>query len=196
VVKAKGVVPIAIGLSILYGCASPPAAQHHSSQVSPRVAGATLDYDHPLGLGATKVNSSDEARRYLSFDPLLANNLGDPRDILVETWKGDTGEDTRLHQFALIYVTYEYGKVVVIERPAQQTASEFAAFAARLVARSQEPQVQGHAEVVATRGSQALITVAESQDLATIDWIEKGVQFEVLGPSLTRNQVVQIADNY
>lgn len=162
-----------------------------SDSLRPR-AYPSIDYDHPLFGEGVEVASVADAQSRVTFDvytPRIAHNP----HIFVSS----TLDDPNL---ALVYFVFDddrYGRLVVAEGHPEvaDPASRLAGYEA-LVATNGQPDVHSIAEIVYIRGGiPALRGHADFNDHGTIEWVEDGVQFKIMGPSITQEEATAAADD-
>lgn len=152
---------------------------------------AGVDWEHPIQDGV-KVGSLDDAMTTLQFDAVVPADLPGPAWVMVT---GPADEAMAERALAIGYDTKDYGRVVVLEAPAQETPDEWYASAETLVEATGTPGYYGSAELVdLANGTQALLTTSADGKHSTMMWVEAGTEVAVQGPSLDREGAVEYSD--
>jgi len=152
--------------------------------------GVEPNWENPIeGEVADSVQAADSAVPFKVYEP---KNLGTPSKILVS--KEEVPEKDR--QVDFLFDTQQYGLVSVGEGPALPPASEWEEFIKSAVADSETSH--GSAEIVTLdNGARALVTTTEDKERSDICWLDSSgtIEFCVLGPRLTRDDAVKIANS-
>lgn len=141
------------------------------------------------GIASVTVSSIDEARRALAFTPREPQGLGSPRRIVV----GEGPESERQFKpIGFIYDTATYGRVVVkMELDDVSAAVRRAGWSQSVAA----PNKRSRSEIVIIRsGTEAIVGVNSAWGFGAISWREGSVLILVMGPTLTRDQAIEIAN--
>jgi hypothetical protein len=150
------------------------------------------DWQNPIeGKRVASVKAAENAVAFQVYEP---KNLGTPSQIFVS----DPEVPLSDRQVDFLYETAQYGLVSVGEGPADPPASEWEKFIKSVVARNDDPTTHGSAEIVPLDyGSDALITTTEDKSRSDICWLDSAgtIEFCILGPTLSRDEVVTIANS-
>src|SRR5438093_11887551 len=148
-----------------------------------------------MGSEGIQVSSIDEAQdRNSTFSIVEPKNLAQPL-VFVGPFPRPDKNDTSVF---LVYDDQSYGRVWVheqlpdIEDPAERMKSYQAS-----VTESRGPDYHAIADLLTIRSDiPALIWTSDDREVipTIIHWVEDGVQFTVLGPTLTRDQAIEIAN--
>jgi hypothetical protein len=108
-----------------------------------------------------------------------------------------SGTPANAQAVAFVFQTDNYGLVDVGEGvPAQSSTAEYNAANEALVQENGQPYTHGSITTASIRGGkEAFISTSEDGKLNTVLWMENGIEFVIEGPTLTSNQVIQIANS-
>jgi hypothetical protein len=155
--------------------------------------GKPVDWNNPIR--GQRVDSSDEARSNLSFQPQDPSGLGTPVSIFVTPTRSSDPQEKMSHNLAFVYDTSKYGRVAVLEEALRTSLAEFLDSIQTVVAGNDQPGISGHHEIVTIRGNaQALLSTLGDNSRSVIRWTEGGIVFLVEGPTLTRDSAVAIGN--
>lgn len=163
-----------------------------SASYDPNLQDNPLDMAEPFRGAGTVVPSVEAAQDLLPFQVHDPQGLG-PATIYVSP----QDRPAALMAVYFVYQTSPYGEVWIAESfPDIPDDEERLASYEATVASNGDPQVHSIAQVVTVRnGIPALTGTSDHDDIATIEWVEEGVQFYVKGPTLTQDQVLSIANS-
>lgn len=148
------------------------------------------DWENPID--GVVVSSVAEAVKLVPFTVYPPRKLGNPTKILVSA----PGVQPEMRVVAFLFDTPDYGRVVVTEHIPDVPPEQYDEANQSLVALNGEPNVHGSAEIVSIRGGKnALVTTSEDGSESTIFWLEGGVEFVVKGPSIDRENILQVVDD-
>jgi hypothetical protein len=175
------------------GCAAPTslptAFQPATSVAQPSSApAATRDWDNPIR--GDRVDSLSDAQDGLAFQPRLSRGLGDPAVILL-TPPGES--DNAGRAVALIYDT-SYGRIVLIESHDILPVTTFENAIQKLIARNSDPGLHGQFEESIIKGNVHALFSTGEDGAREIDWREDNRMMRLSGPSVSKAQLVSLAD--
>jgi hypothetical protein len=149
-----------------------------------------VNWDNPTGDPA--VSSAEAAANQMPIPIIIPRDLGPPSQIFASG--DDRAAENRVVTF--MFDNNIYGRVAVIESSAQLGKSEWDTFMESAVAANDDPGTSGTAKIVQIRhGSNGLATTTEDGSWSQLDWYEDGdLEINVLGPTLSADQAVEIAD--
>lgn len=132
-------------------------------------------------IGGVEVASISKAAQAVDFQPYVPKGLGPPARVLVDSGIG----------VALVYDTQEFGGVVILQQPQPLPTAEYEEWMQTVV----DNVKLGSAEIVSTRGTEALVIVPETPGHgASISWLSEGREIIIRGPKLQRSDVLQLAE--
>ena len=146
------------------------------------------DWDHPFQGNGVQVASMEVASEDVSFNIVDPAGLGDANGIYVTP-----GPKER----AAVAFMYDspYGRVIVIEGlPDIPDAESRMAAYEDSVAHNGHPGYWTTSTIVTLASGDPAIVGASPYSSSTIEWVTNGVQFSVIGPELTSDQAVSIAN--
>jgi hypothetical protein len=153
--------------------------------------GPQPNWDHPIGGEAVSLR---KARQSVIFDVVVPRSLGDPKSIFA-TSPTEAATLPQDRAVAFVYDTSRYGRVNVVEHIPQVPLDRYDTQNQEVVELAASPDVGGSAEIVVIRRSKkALATTAEDESRSSIFWLEGNIEIVVRGPSLTKEQCIQIAE--
>jgi hypothetical protein len=149
-----------------------------------------VNWDNPTGDPA--VSSAAAAEQQMPIPIIVPSDLGSPSQIFASG--DDRAAENRVVTF--MFDSDKYGRVAVIESSAQLGKSEWDTFMQSAVAANDDPGTSGTAKIVQIRdGINGLATTTEDGSWSQLDWYEDGdLEINVLGPTLSADQAVEIAD--
>jgi hypothetical protein len=149
-----------------------------------------VNWDNPTGDPA--VSSAEAAANQMPIPIIIPRDLGPPSQIFASG--DDRAAENRVVTF--MFDNNIYGRVAVIESSAQLGKSEWDTFMESAVAANDDPGTSGTAKIVQIRhGINGLATTTEDGSWSQLDWYEDGdLEINVLGPTLSADQAVEIAD--
>jgi hypothetical protein len=150
-----------------------------------------VNYDNPIS--GVSVASVAAAAGDLPFAPVVPRNLGSAKGLFIT----DSPADEKGNRAAaFIYDTDAYGRVTVTEGLPPVPADEYDADQARRVlSPPTDVTVRGKAELVTIRGNvQAVVSLEDDGTLNNVHWLQNGVEVFLRGPTLTRDQALEIAN--
>jgi hypothetical protein len=148
------------------------------------------NWDNPIS--GEIVASLQQAESQLPFEPRLPRGLGTPVKILVSPDSEEPANEAR--GIAFLFDTADYGRVVVVEGRDDVPLAEFEAMIRTLVAEKGKPNGQGYVEsVVIKGGTQAGLFTGAHGEL-TLEWREGNVRFTLSGPTVSKDDIVSLAD--
>jgi hypothetical protein len=133
----------------------------------------------------------EDAQANVSFTITLPGDLSDPAVYLVN---GDL--EKQLHVVSLVYQT-DCGPISVTEQVAPMSDDEFLAFIQRFAGGyERHPGFPGFAEQRTIHDAvPAIATEAPGNTVAGLTWQEASVRYQVLGPSVSDEQLVTVAES-
>ena len=146
------------------------------------------DWDHPFQ-GQGLLVGSVEAAKDVNFPIVTPTALGNPAGIYV------TPEPPSTAAVAFMYDSPVYGRVIVIESlpDIPDAQARMQAYQDR-VANNGQPGFWTTSEIVTLNNGDPAIVGTSKYYSATIEWVDSDVQFSVIGPQLTGDQAVAIAN--
>jgi hypothetical protein len=175
--------PAAVSILVATALVSAACASSTGDVIEP-------DWNNPIE--GEVVASVQAAEASVPFEFHVPKGLAHPSKILVSS--SDVPKDER--QVAFFFETDRYGLVSVGEGPAVPPASEWEEFIQSAV--DSNGTSHGSAEIVTLEnGTRALVTTSEDEAHSDICWVDRSgtIEFCVLGPRLTRDDVVEIANS-
>jgi hypothetical protein len=104
--------------------------------------------------------------------------------------------DPNARGLALVYQDEALGRVVVVEGISELPPAEFTSYWRHAISLNGSPDVHGTAsEVTIRNGEEAFITTAEDGSRSDIRWLDGTIEILIEGPTLTRDQVVALANS-
>ena len=202
-----GKLRLAAALALLCSSLGPACAYRASSasggEVTPSGVMATghvsdgppleqVDWSGPFHGQGVPVSPSELAAAGTSFPLYTPGDFGGTTRIIVTPGEPTHGYD------AVFFVTQHpfYGAVWIGES-APDIASEAERLAGYEDTASQDgnPEIHTQAKLVMIGGSVPALLGISQDGICTLQWVERGTQFFILGPTLSRTQVLDIADS-
>jgi hypothetical protein len=185
--------PIAAALLLTVGCGTPPSISQPRAQSTespaPQVDDPSTDWNNPFG--GIEVPGLGAAQQLLPFNVYEPQGLGDPVKVILTP--PEYVPERRAVAFS--YDTPLYGRVVVMQHFPDVPADSWEESNQEWVAMNGQPNVSGTSEFVTVRGgTKAFVTTSEDQSLATVFWLNDGVEFIVMGPALDRAKALEVAE--
>ncbi len=178
--------------------ATPLSASSTSTSLSPRCSLR----EGPGGQNWVNTIPGDNAASFavatsqLSFQARMPKGLGDPSKVVMQPGVNQKGEPEH-GGLILRFDTSSYGVVFVHETPWQGPANFSQWVLDTVAAGSNLPCGSTSDSATIKNGLAALLLHDPGQPDShpSLLWLEGGVRFELSGPTLTRNQLVMIANN-
>lgn len=200
---------------VLSGCASPPSAPRAATttvtvstspaptpSVEIRDEPLISDWDTPFGSQGKLLASIDEAKALITaFSVVTPGGLGTPKGTYVPSEKRPPDGMAVI----IVYDSDKYGRVWVAESlPDIESDVDREAYYEGRVSENGAPEIIATAEIVTVRvGETGFLQYSSDPTVnptsiypTNIQWLENGVQFQVLGPTLTTDQAVEIANGF
>ena len=147
-----------------------------------------LDWDQPITFGVPLLGLKG-AQSSLPFSPRMPGGLGTPEKMFITA--NTVPENGRAIAFE--FQTQAYGRVLVVERLPDVPAETYDEANRELIASNTG---SSELEIVSIRGgTEALVITSAEGRSAGIYWLEVPIEFWVTGESLTRDQVLEIANS-
>jgi hypothetical protein len=157
-----------------------PSAQYDVMQI---------DWNNPIE--GEPVTSVALAQQNLAFTVQVPQGLPTSASIFVSPLA--VSIDGRA--LAFVYVDPQYGQIDVVEHVPPATGEAYDAMHADMVALNGQPETHGSFELVSlVSGQEALLTVSEDGQHATMFWLNGDAEIVLEGPSLLPDQAVDIAN--
>lgn len=177
-------------LLVLAACApSSSSSQSPRATAQPSNVFERIDWTAPFSGSGVVVSSVAEAERFLGFTVHVPGALGTESVIYVSP-------EAPLQDMAMafVYQLADFGQVWITEYlPYQPDESLRAADYDEVVKGNGGANVQGTAEIATVRADElALMTYSEQGGY--IEWVEDGVQITISGPTLTRDDLLELVD--
>lgn len=179
---------------LLQGCANEVVKGSAGQTSDPASAGAAdaIDFSSsPFSGSGIEVEDADSVAAMMPFHIYVPAGPSDPKVFI-------SPEGTPKDFMALFFVfeSKEYGPMWWGESlPDIPDEAQRLAYYDEVSSPGYETNSGVRSEVLRIRsGSPALLGVGPDGSYATLEWVEDGVQFVVLGPQLTRDQILTIVD--
>lgn len=142
------------------------------------------NWENPID--GVRVDSFAQADAAISAALYEPRGLGPPTDLFVGQFNAEVA--------ALLYQTDAYGLVVVRESPPDASREVYEESQRELLDYNDKPDTHGRFEILTIRdGQQALLTVSEDGNDATIFWLEGKLEISIGGPSIGPIEAVELA---
>jgi hypothetical protein len=154
---------------------------------SPRGGEPAIDWDQPLGPGATQYPSVAAAASQLTFQPIMSIDLGSPFAVLV-----GAGADASTPNLAIEFGASASNRFLITEAPSQTTQAALESLAACDASQGCE----GTRSLIALAdGTNGLVVTGPSSN--GILWLQSGLLMDVFGPpdSFSVSQAVSVANS-
>jgi len=137
-------------------------------------------------------SSIDQAATQLSFRPRTPEGWGNPSKILVVPSASEAAGTQRTIEVRFDHQSY--GRVWVVEGP-WEGASDYGLYAQEVAEQSAKVPCGPTAEATAIRKSiPAILYHSIDKSQWNLHWVEGTIEFRIIGPHLTRDQVLAIAN--
>ena len=149
-------------------------------------------WDYPADGDLT--GSISQARPSMSVPARMPNGLGSPiRMILAPPAALSSGSTPRA--LFLVFDQSPYGRVIAMEQPWQGPNVDYSTYAKSAASDSASVPCGPTAEAVTIKGGQpALLTHSIDGSVWAVSWREGSMELRIMGPHLTRDQALKIAD--
>jgi hypothetical protein len=186
---------LALGLS-LAACGQQPSALSPAASPAAAVNSAVCylgfgiqDWNNPIQ--GDSVSDMAQASPQLNFQPRMPNGLGNPARIVL-TPPADQISSGAPRGLELIFDQQPYGRVVVLET-VWKVPGDFGQWLQYVVATGRNP-CGPPSEATTVRGGLPTLLSSPDGSRWALLWLEGKVRFDVGGPTLSRDQVLAIAN--
>jgi hypothetical protein len=137
----------------------------------------------------------DDAAAFTALNPsfhVYAPETSDPTEVFAAP-----EPDGRAGNSAVFFVLHnsKEGTIWIGESaPDIPSEADRLAFYNEAVAENGHPDIHGTAEIVTIRGGIRALLGTTQDGICTLQWVRKDTEIHLLGPTLTRDQVLEIAD--
>ena len=180
------------------GCGRPPVVQ--SDGPAPASRPPVVDgpgrpstyWDNPNR--GQPASTMAQAQKSLTFTARMPTDLGNPLRILINRKGADEDPGSMDSSISFVYDLTSYGRVVVAQHIDGSSLDQYLDEHRRLAAQS-EQDGRANFEIVLIRGGEVEALLGIGPDgVATLDWREGSVAFLVTGKTLTRGDVIELAE--